>query len=82
MMKLQILKNNCLTLQEKIMVKKIRLVEEEKDDEAMDAGDTVKAVLELLKSMDWKLWETLQTMQRLEKNLRVMDNEEENEEKE
>ena len=65
------------------MVKKIRLVEEEKDDEALDANDTAKAVLELLKSMDWKLWETLQTMQRLEKNLRVMaDEEEENDEKE
>jgi len=63
------------------MVKKIRLVEEEKDDEALDAEDTAKAVLELLKSMDWKLWETLQTMQRLEKNLRVMDSKEDEEEK-
>ena len=64
------------------MVKKIRLVEEEKDDEALDAGDTAKAVVELLKSMDWKLWETLQTMQRLEKNLRVMSTEEETDEEE
>jgi len=64
------------------MVKKIRLVEEEKDDEALDAGDAAKAVIELLKSMDWKLWETLQTMPRLKKNLRVVSTEEETDEEE
>jgi len=55
------------------MVKKIRLIEDEVSDEQMDANDIQKQFLELAKSMDWKLWELLQTMQRLEKGLTVVD---------
>tara|TARA_Y100000385_G_scaffold11608_1_gene11995 strand:+ start:261 stop:467 length:207 start_codon:yes stop_codon:yes gene_type:complete len=57
------------------MVKKIRLIEDEVSDEQMDANDIQKQFLELAKSMDWKLWELLQTMQRLEKGLRIVDEE-------
>ncbi len=57
------------------MVKKIRLIEDEVSDEKMDANDMQKQFLELTKSMDWKLWELLQTMQRLEKGLTVVDEE-------
>ncbi len=57
------------------MVKKIRLIEDEVSDEKMDANDMQKQFLELAKSMDWKLWELLQTMQRLEKGLTVVDEE-------
>mgnify|MGYP000456639601 CR=1 FL=1 len=55
------------------MVKKIRLIEDEVSDEQMDANDIQKQFLELAKSMDWKLWELLQTMQRLEKGLTIVD---------
>lgn len=55
------------------MVKKIRLIEDEVSDEQMDANDIQKQFLELAKSMDWKLWELLQTMQRLERGLTVVD---------
>jgi hypothetical protein len=59
------------------MVKKIRLIEDEVSDEQMDANDIQKQFLELAKSMDWKLWELLQTMQRLEKGLTIVDDESE-----
>lgn len=52
------------------MVKKIRVVGEDTDD-SMDAAEFQRTVLELAKSMDWKLWELLQTMQRLDKKLTV-----------
>ena len=55
------------------MVKKIRLIEDEVSDEELDTQDMQKQWMELAKSMDWKLWELLQTMQRLEKNLTVVD---------
>ena len=55
------------------MVKKIRLVEDEVSDEEMDLGDAQKQFLELAKSMDWKLWEMLQTIQRVEKKLTVTE---------
>ncbi len=58
------------------MVKKIRLIEDEVSDEQMDSADIQKQFLELAKSMDWKLWELLQTMQRLERGLTVVDDEE------
>ena len=58
------------------MVKKIRLVEDEVSDEEMDMTDTTKQIVELAKSMDWKLWEMLQIMQRLEKKLAVIDTQE------
>lgn len=54
------------------MVKKIRVIDEPKDEE-LDAGDANRTMIELAKSMDWKLWELLQTMQRLEKKLTVLD---------
>ena len=60
------------------MVKKIRLIEDEVSDEQMDANDTQKQFLERAKSMDWKLWELLQTMQRLEKGLTTVDESEKN----
>jgi hypothetical protein len=60
------------------MVKKIRLIEDEVSDEQMDANDIQKQFLELAKSMDWKLWELLQTMQRLEKGLTIVDESEKN----
>jgi hypothetical protein len=59
------------------MVKKIRLIEDEVSDEQMDANDIQKQFLELAKSMDWKLWELLQTMQRLEKGLTIVDDDSE-----
>ena len=59
------------------MVKKIRLIEDEVSDEQMDANDIQKQFLELAKSMDWKLQELLQTMQRLEKGLTIVDDESE-----
>ena len=54
------------------MVKKIRLIEDEVSDDELDTQDMQKQWMELAKSMDWKLWELLQTMQRLERNLRVL----------
>jgi hypothetical protein len=57
------------------MVKKIRLIEDEVSDDELDTQDMQKQWMELAKSMDWKLWELLQTMQRLERNLRVIDEE-------
>mgnify|MGYP001044623862 CR=1 FL=1 len=51
------------------MVKKIRLIEDEVSDEELDRNDMQSQFMELAKSMDWKLWEMLQIMQRLEKQL-------------
>ena len=56
------------------MVKKIRLVDAPKPtgDESTaggSGGGTSAELMELLKSMDWKLWELLQIGQRLEKEL-------------
>lgn len=50
------------------MVKKIRVIEEPSVDEVTEE-DFRKNMMELAKSADWKLWELLQTMQRLEKKL-------------
>lgn len=55
------------------MVKKIRLVEDEVSDEELDTNDIQSQLLEIAKSMDWKLWEMLQTIQRVEKNLTIVD---------
>ena len=55
------------------MARKIRLIEEEPSDNTLDSNDFQKEILELAKSMDWKLWELLQTMQRLEKGLTVVE---------
>jgi len=49
------------------MVKKIRVIENEETTATED-----QTMMEIAKSMDWKLWELLQTMQRLEKKLTVL----------
>ena len=64
------------------MVKKIRLVEDEVSDEELDTSDIQSQLLEIAKSMDWKLWEMLQTIQRVEKNLTIVDSEEAEDEEE
>lgn len=53
------------------MVKKIRVIENEETPATED-----QTMMELAKSMDWKLWELLQTMQRLEKKLTVLSTDE------
>ena len=53
------------------MVKKIRVIENE--DTPVPEEQTM---MEIAKSMDWKLWELLQTMQRLEKKLTVIASDE------
>lgn len=55
------------------MPKKIRIVEETASDEDLDTVDFQHQVLELAKTMDWKLWEILQTMQRLEERVDTLD---------
>ena len=50
------------------MVKKIRVIDEL--DETPSAEQTL---MEIAKAIDWKLWELLQTMQRLEKKLSVIN---------
>jgi len=54
------------------MVKKIRVIEEPTVDEITEE-EFRKNIMEIAKSADWKLWELLQTMQRLEKKLSVID---------
>jgi hypothetical protein len=54
------------------MVKKIRILEEEEPEEKMTEEEMSQQFFEIAKSMDWKLWELLQTMQRLEKKLSVV----------
>jgi Fe-S cluster biosynthesis and repair protein YggX len=51
------------------MVKKIRVIDEVEEQAPEDFN---KTILELAKAMDWKMWELLQTMQRLEKKLSVV----------
>tara|TARA_B100000900_G_scaffold364707_1_gene339494 strand:- start:262 stop:456 length:195 start_codon:yes stop_codon:yes gene_type:complete len=53
------------------MVKKIRLIDEPEAPEEIptDVEKSSGEFLELAKSMDWKLWEMLQLLQRLEKKL-------------
>jgi hypothetical protein len=57
------------------MVKKIRVIEDSTvaPDEISDAAFRTQ-VMELAKAVDWKLWELLQTIQRLEKKIDVSDN--------
>lgn len=52
------------------MVKKIRVIDEVEEQSPEDFN---KTILELAKAMDWKMWELLQTMQRLEKKLSVIN---------
>tara|TARA_B100001248_G_C27391948_1_gene462934 strand:+ start:1538 stop:1720 length:183 start_codon:yes stop_codon:yes gene_type:complete len=52
------------------MVKKIRVIDEVPSSEDAQSDSVNSSDLqELAKSMDWKLWEILQIMQRLEKKL-------------
>ena len=51
------------------MVKKIRVIDETPDEETSVGSAQDKDFMEMAKTMDWKLWEILQIMQRLEKNL-------------
>jgi len=48
------------------MVKKIRVIDETPDEIPAESNQDM---MELAKSMDWKLWEILQIMQKLEKKL-------------
>ena len=57
------------------MVKKIRVLDEAVAEDTKDQA-SMENFYELAKTMDWKLWEILQIMQRLEKklgNLNVSD---------
>ena len=51
------------------MVKKIRVIEEAPTAEPATDND----LMELAKTMDWKLWEILQILQRFEKKISVLD---------
>ncbi len=52
------------------MVKKIRLIpENDKTVAERNSTDFNNEILELAKTMDWKLWEILQSVQRLETRL-------------
>lgn len=46
------------------MVKKIRLIEEEQNDEELDAKEFQAKALEYMQAIDWKLWEMLKIAQR------------------
>ena len=52
------------------MVKKIRVVDEVSSNDIPEEPEF--DMNELAKSMDWKLWEILQTMQRLEKRFKAV----------
>lgn len=54
------------------MVKKIRVIDEAP---AVEEKSVDNDFMELAKSMDWKLWEILQIMQRFEKKFDVVDDE-------
>lgn len=49
------------------MVKKIRVIDETPDEIPTEDNQNL---MEMAKTMDWKLWEILQIMQRLEKSLK------------
>lgn len=52
------------------MVKKIRVIDETPDEVPTEGSQDM---MEMAKTMDWKLWEILQIMQRLEKKLAGME---------
>ena len=52
------------------MVKKIRVIDETPDEIPTESSQDM---MEMAKTMDWKLWEILQIMQRLEKKLAGME---------
>lgn len=52
------------------MVKKIRVIDDTPEEKAgINSGD--RDMMEMAKTMDWKLWEILQIMQRLEKAMKT-----------
>jgi|TARA_B100001093_G_scaffold15115_1_gene13915 hypothetical protein len=53
------------------MVKKIRVIEDSVSSDETTSED--RGMMELAKSMDWKLWEILLIMQKLEKSLKGME---------
>ena len=53
------------------MVKKIRVIEDSVSSDEITSED--RGMMELAKSMDWKLWEILLIMQKLEKKLAGME---------
>jgi len=53
------------------MVKKIRVIEDSVSSDEESTPD--RNIMELAKSMDWKLWEILLIMQKLEKSLAGVD---------
>lgn len=58
------------------MVKKIRVIENGAADTSsltMSDADFRVNIMELAKSADWKLWEMLQVLQRLEKKINSID---------
>ena len=55
------------------MVKKIRVLEEVDTSTVLTDDDMKRQGFEMMKSMDWKLWEILQTMQRMEKRISSTD---------
>lgn len=55
------------------MVKKIRILDEIDDVPVLSEKEMQEKTYEFAKSMDWKLWEILQIMQRLEKILSPND---------
>lgn len=57
------------------MVKKIRVLEEVDTSTVLTDDDMKRQGFEMMKSMDWKLWEILQTMQRVEKRLSIVESE-------
>jgi len=52
------------------MVKKIRVIDEAP---AVEEKTVDNDLMELAKTMDWKLWEILQILQRFEKKIGVVD---------
>ena len=52
------------------MVKKIRVIDETPEEIPTESNQDM---MEMAKTMDWKLWEILQIMQRLEKKLAGME---------
>ena len=54
------------------MVKKIRVLEEVEPGVKLTDEEMRQQFFEIAKSMDWKLWELLQTMQRLDEKLTVV----------
>ena len=51
------------------MVKKIRVIDDT-PEEAGGINSSDRDMMEMAKTMDWKLWEILQIMQRLEKTIK------------